>query len=52
MVERVVGQLGEPPECQRDIDRGRRPFEWQDGDVEWARSPEPEERVTRTYCGT
>ena len=34
------------------VDRGRRPFEWQDGDVEWARSPEPRERVTRTFCGT
>ena len=34
------------------VDRGQRPFKWQDGDVEWARSPEPEERVTRTFCGT
>ena len=32
--------------------RGQRPFDWQDGDVEWVRSPEPEERVTRTFCGT
>ena len=34
------------------VDRSQRPFEWQPGDVEWARSPEPEERVTRTFCGT
>jgi uncharacterized protein YdiU (UPF0061 family) len=34
------------------VNRGQRPFEWQAGDVEWARSPEPEERVTRTFCGT
>ena len=34
------------------VDRSQRPFEWQTGDVEWARSPEPEERVTRTFCGT
>ena len=34
------------------VDRGQQPFEWQAGDVEWARSPEPEERVTRTFCGT
>ena len=34
------------------VDRGLRPFEWRDEDVEWARSPEPEERVTRTFCGT
>jgi len=32
--------------------RGQLPFEWQAGDVEWARSPEPEERITRTFCGT
>jgi len=34
------------------VDRAQRPFEWLAGDVEWARSPEPEERVTRTFCGT
>ena len=34
------------------VDRGQRPFEWLAGDLEWARSPEPEERVTRTFCGT
>ena len=34
------------------VDRGQRPFEWLTGDLEWARSPEPEERVTRTFCGT
>ena len=32
--------------------RWRTPFDWQDGDQEWARPPEPHERVTRTFCGT
>ena len=27
-------------------------YDWQEGDLEWARIPEAEERVTRTFCGT
>ena len=32
--------------------RGQHPFEWQTEDIEWAKPPEPEERITRTFCGT
>jgi uncharacterized protein YdiU (UPF0061 family) len=32
--------------------RSQYPFEWQTEDVEWAKPPEPEERITRTFCGT
>jgi len=32
--------------------RWQKPFVWQTGDEAWARTPEPEERVWRTFCGT
>jgi uncharacterized protein YdiU (UPF0061 family) len=32
--------------------RWQQPFVWQTNDAAWARTPAPEERVWRTFCGT
>ena len=34
------------------VDRLASPYEWRDGDEDWARSPHEDERVTQTFCGT
>ena len=32
--------------------RAQTPFTWDSDDLEWARPPSEEERVTQTFCGT
>ena len=32
--------------------RAQTPFTWDSNDLEWARPPSEEERVTQTFCGT
>lgn len=34
------------------VDRLASPYEWRDGDEDWARPPHEDERVTQTFCGT
>ena len=47
-----LAEKGELGWVERLVQRGRKPFEWQADDLEWARPPHEDERVTRTFCGT
>ena len=47
-----LAEKGEVDWVERLVRRGRKPFEWQADDLEWARPPHEDERVTRTFCGT
>ena len=47
-----LAEKGELDWVERLVRRGRKPFEWQADDLEWARPPHEDERVTQTFCGT
>ena len=54
LVQRAIdlAEAGDMAWVQAMVERSQSPFSWQADDLEWAKPPEPEERVTRTYCGT
>jgi uncharacterized protein YdiU (UPF0061 family) len=54
LVQRAIelAESGEVAWIQKMVARAAHPYDWQEGDLEWARIPEAEERVTRTFCGT
>ena len=54
LVQRAIdyAEAGEMDWVEALVRRGQSPFQWESGDLQWARAPEPEERVTRTFCGT
>ena len=54
LVQRAIAlaESGEIAWIQKMVARAAHPYDWQEGDLEWARIPEAEERVTRTFCGT
>jgi uncharacterized protein YdiU (UPF0061 family) len=54
LVQRAIdlAETGDMAWVQAMVKRSQSPFGWQADDLEWAKPPEPEERVTRTFCGT
>ena len=47
-----LAESGDINFLRSSTERWRKPFDWQEKDSEWARSPSTEEKVTRTFCGT
>ena len=54
LVQRAIdlAEAGDVAWVRAMVKRSQSPFGWQTDDLEWAKPPEPEERVTRTFCGT
>ena len=54
LVQRAIdlAEQGQLEWIEALVERGAAPFEWRPGDEEWARPPNEDERVTRTFCGT
>ena len=54
LVQRAIdlAEQGQLEWIEALVERSAAPFEWRPGDEEWARPPNEDERVTRTFCGT
>jgi uncharacterized protein YdiU (UPF0061 family) len=54
LVQRAIelAEAGELDWIHAWVARAQTPFAWDGNDLEWARPPSEEERVTQTFCGT
>ena len=54
LVQRAIelAETGETDWIRAWAARAQTPFTWDSNDLEWARPPSEEERVTQTFCGT